>query len=248
MKLPRDVPVIAGRPFIELAPEISAAILRTVKAGWALALKSPDVNASAAEVPMTERLRDGMRSALNSGELPWDHRTMAVLQGAESRSRPDILRPDGRTDIPILWIEIFFRIGEHDPHAIIECKRIDGDDTHLCREYVVNGIDRFRTGKYAGNHAAGFMAGYLIAGDASAAARGVNRYLNAGHGNHAPHHDEKLKPSTLVAEPWAWASRHPRGAAPAVALHHAFLSCRDRARRSSAQARSLGLEPEGQRV
>ena len=222
MKLPRDVPVIAGRPFIELAPETSAAILRTVKAGWALALKSPDVNVGAAEVPMTERLRDGMRSVLNGSDLPWG-RTMVVLPGTESRSRPDVLLPDGRTDIPILWIEIFLRSGEHDPHAIIECKRIAGGDTYLCREYVVNGIDRFRTGKYAGNHAAGFMAGYLIAGDASAAARGVNRYLNAGHGNHAPRHDEKLKPSTLVAEPWAWESRHPREAAPTVVLHHAFL-------------------------
>ena len=70
MKLPRDVPVIAGRSFIDLAPETSAAILRTVRAGWALALKSPDVIAGTAEVPMTERLRDGMRSALNGGELP----------------------------------------------------------------------------------------------------------------------------------------------------------------------------------
>ena len=91
MKLPRDVPVTAGRPFIELAPETSTAILRTVEAGWALALKSPDVNAGAAEVPMTERLRDGMRSALNGGGLPWG-RTMVVLPGTESRSRPDVLR------------------------------------------------------------------------------------------------------------------------------------------------------------
>ena len=222
MKLPRDVSVIAGRPFIELAPETSAAILRTVEAGWTLASKSPDVNAGAAEVPMTERLRDGMRSVLNGGGLPWG-RTMVVLPGTESRSRPDVLLPDGRTDIPILWIGIFLRSGEHDPHAIIECKRIAGDDTHLCREYVLNGIDRFRTGQYAGNHSTGFMAGYLIAGDAGTAAHGVNRYLNAGHRNQEPRHDENLKSSTLVAEPWAWASRHPREAAPAVALHHAFL-------------------------
>ena len=223
MKLPRDVPVTAGRRRIDLHLEVLAAILHTVEAGWALALKSPDINADAAEVPMTERLRDGMRSALNGGELPWDHRTMAVLPGTESRSRPEVLRPDGRTDIPILSIEILFRFGEHDPHAIIECKRIAGNNTDLCRKYVVCGIDRFREGKYGGNHAAGFMAGYLIAGDASAAAHGVNRYLNAGHGSRAPRRDENLEPSILVAEPWAWTSRHPREAAPAVALHHAFL-------------------------
>ena len=172
---------------------------------------------------MTERLRDGMRSALNGGELPWG-RTMTVLPGTESRSRPDVLLPDGRTDIPILWIEIFLRSGEHDPHAIIECKRIAGDDSDLCSKYVVRGIDRFRTGKYAGNHAAGFMAGYLIAGDANTAAGGVNRYLNSIRKKHAPRRDENLKPSDLVSEPWAWVSRHPREAAASMALHHAFLS------------------------
>ena len=223
MKLPRDVPVIADRSFIELDSEISAAILRTVEAGWTLALKSLDVNGDAAEIPMTERLRNGMRSVLNGGGLPWS-RTMAVLPGTESRSRPDVLLPDGRTDIPILWIEIFLRSGEHDPHAIIECKRIAGDDPHLCREYVVHGIDRFRTGKYARNHADGFMAGYLIAGDASAAASGVNRYLNAIRKKHEPRRDENLKPSRLVSEPWAWVSHHPREATSAMALHHTFLS------------------------
>ena len=172
---------------------------------------------------MTERLRDGMRSALNGGGLPWG-RTLVVLPGTESRSRPDVLLPDGRTDIPILLIEIFLRSGEHDPHAIIECKRIAGDDSHLCREYVVHGIDRFRCGKYAGNHAAGFMAGYLIAGDANTAASGVNRYLNSIRKKHEPRRDENLKPSDLVSEPWAWVSRHPREAAPAMTLHHAFLS------------------------
>ena len=222
MTLPHDVPATAGRSWIDLAPEMSAAILRTVEAGWALASKWPDVNAGAAEVPMTERLRDSMRSALKGGALPWGRR-MAVWPGTESRSRPDLLRPDGQIDIPTLWIGLIDRFGGHEPHAIIECKRIAGDDRRLCREYVVNGIDRFQTGKYGGNHAAGFMAGYLIAGDASAAARGVNRRLNAGHRSHAPRRDENLEPSILVPEPWAWTSRHPRKAAPAVALHHAFL-------------------------
>lgn len=221
MKLPRDAPKVAGRTFIDLSSDISIAILQTVAAGWAQALKSSDVNADAGEVVMTERLREGMRTV--SDELPWGG-TMIVLDGMESRSRPEVLTPDGRTDISILWIEIFLRYREHVPHAIIECKRISGDDARLCREYVVNGIDRFRSGKYAANHAAGFMTGYLIAGAADEAARGVNRYLNAGRANREPRRDENLAPSTLVDEPWAWASRHPRAAAPAISVHHALLS------------------------
>ena len=218
MKLPFDGPATSGRQFINLGPDIASTILRTIEAGWVLALQSPDVNTSAGEVEITERLRDGMRQALNCerGELS---KTMVVLPGTESRSRPEVLIPDGRTDIPILWIEIFFRFGEHDPHAIIECKRIAGDNTDLCREYVVEGIDRFRTSKYSGNHSIGFMAGYLIAGDANAAALGVNRYLNSKSCR-----DETLKLSNLISESWAWGSCHPRTTNSPIKLHHAFLA------------------------
>ena len=221
MKLPHDVRTAAGRPFIDLGTETATAILRTIKAGWARAFSLPDVNAGAGEVKMNERLRDGMRDALDG--LPWGG-ALIVQAGTESRSGPDIVVPDGRTDIPIQSIDIFHRFREHDPHAIIECKRIVGTDARLCREYVINGIDRFRTGKYAANHATGFMAGYLIADDANAAAGGVNRYLNTGRANREPHRGESLVPSILIDESWAWTSRHPRTGTPEIDLHHAFLS------------------------
>ncbi len=218
MKLPLDGPATSDRQFINLGPDIASTILRTIEAGWILALQSPDVNTSAGEVEITERLRDGMRCALKSGRFSWS-KSMVVLPGTESRSRPEVLVPDGRTDIPILCIEIFLRFGEHDPHAIIECKRIAGNNTNLCREYVVEGIDRFRIGKYSGNHSIGFMAGYLIAGDVNAAALGVNRYLNS---KSCP--DETLKPSNLISESWAWRSCHPRTTNSSIELHHAFLA------------------------
>ncbi len=217
MRVPFDVPATNGRQFIDLAPEIATTILRTVEAGWKLASQSLDVNADAREVAITERLRDGMRSALNSGEFPWGQ-TMVVFPGTESRSRPDVLLPDGRTDIPILLIEIRLRFGEHDPHAIIECKRIAGGDSRLCREYVKEGIDRFRNGKYAGNHSTGFMVGYLVAGSAAAAVAGINHYLNSKR-----RLDEELKRSNLIDEPWVWRSSHRRSNTPPIEMHHAFL-------------------------
>ena len=124
MKLPRDVPATIGRRFINLQHKIVTAILRTVEAGWVRA--SPNVNADANEVVMTERLREGMRSALRG--TPWS-KNMIVLPGTESRSRQEVPLPDGLTDIPILLIQIFSRFGEHDPHAIIECKRIAGGNS-----------------------------------------------------------------------------------------------------------------------
>ena len=217
MKLPRDAPATIGRRFINLQHKIVTAILRTVEAGWALASQWPDVNADADEVVMTERLRDGMRDALNRGTFPRS-KTMIVLPGTESRSHQEIPLPDGRTDIPILLIEIRMRFGEHDPHAIIECKRIAGGNSRLCRKYVVAGIDRFQTGKYAGNHSTGFMVGYLIAGSASAAVNGINNHLNRKKRG-----TEHLERSTLIDEPWVWGSRHPRSNPPPIEIHHAFL-------------------------
>ncbi len=219
MSVPYGEPVAIGRQFINLKTDIATAILKTAEAGWVLALQSPGLSASANEVEITERVRDGMRCALGSGTLSWGG-TMIVSLGTESRSRPDILLPDGRTDIPIYLIEIFMRFGEHDPHAIIECKRIAGNDAHLCREYVKEGIDRFRTGKYSGNHSTGFMIGYLIASDATTAVTGINSHLNRKSRN-----KENLKPSGLIKEQWVWKSCHPRTQpAPTIALHHAFLS------------------------
>jgi hypothetical protein len=85
---------------------------------------------------------------------------MKAIPGTESRSNASVVLPDGRTDIPIFFIEVFFESQDHDPHAVVECKRIAAGDRRLCREYVVEGVDRFRIGKYGQNHAIGFMVGY----------------------------------------------------------------------------------------
>ncbi len=217
MRLPFDVTVVAGRQFINLWPEIATAILRTVKAGWTLALQSSQLSTGAGEVEITERLRDGMRNALDSGMLPW--KTMKVLPGAESSSRPDAPAPDGRIDIPIQLNEIFEHFRVHDPHANIECKRVSGGDAHLCREYVVEGIDRFQSGKYSGNHSTGFMVGYLIAGNAKSATIRINNGMNSRSRS-----AENLRPSNLIREPWVWESLHPRTTNSPIELHHAFLA------------------------
>src|SRR5688572_20333565 len=195
MRIPYEVPTAVGRDFDALAPDVAAAILLTLEAGWTYATSSPDVHAGAGEVTITERLRDGMREALKNS----NRKMLVVLAGAESRSRPDVVLPDGRTDIPILVFEIFLRFQNHDPHAIIECKRIAGGDAHLCREYVVEGIDRFKSGKYARSHTAGFMAGYLLTGDAAAAAASVNAYLSR-----KARREEHLALSGVLARPWLW--------------------------------------------
>ena len=218
MKIPHESQGVIGREFIALAEDVVAAILVTVREGWALAAIDAET-ALEGEVVMTERLRDGMRQALTSGTLVWG-KSLIVALGMESRSAPEIMTPDGRTDIPLYVLEVFLRLAEHDPHAIIECKRLDGSDTYLCREYVVAGVDRFCSGKYAENHASGFMAGYLLGGDAQSAAAGVNAYL--GRVKRA---DEQIVRSPVVDDPAFWRSEHARTVErPAIAIHHALLA------------------------
>ena len=212
---------VLGRQFIDIHDERSEAILQIVDAGWRLASTLPRVHDGAGEVEITECLRDGMRAALV--ERATDVcRKMTVLPGTESRSTTEVPMPDGRTDVPIFFSDIREDYNEHDPHAIVECKRVAGDRAGLCREYVVEGIDRFVTGKYAQNHAVGFMVGYLLSGDAGSAAAGINRHLARKR-----RQSEHLRLCGVSDGPWARSSRHPR-AAPAepIALHHAFFGVR----------------------
>lgn len=196
---------------------MGVALIRTVEAGWALALTRDEVTPDADEVTITECLRDAMRVALVQNRLPW-RRTMIVAPGTESRSQPGMTAPDGRTDIPLYLTKVFARSGEHDPHAIIECKRVVEGDARLAREYVREGIDRFRSGRYSGNHSRGFMVGYVLAGTPSGAVSDINAYLAR-----KARHTEALATSTLM--PAGWDSTHPRPADDStITLHHAMLA------------------------
>ena len=172
---------------------------------------------------ITERLRDGMREALRASDEPLAV-DMWVSPGTESRSTPNLLEPDGRTDIPIAFTSIREKLDEHDPHAIIECKRVADDSAHLGREYVKNGIRRFVKGakedarypRYAANHAVAFMAGYLLRGTTAGAVERINGYLGKL---------ERLGSPTVVKEDWVRTSVHRRNKPLSdITLHHAFLA------------------------
>lgn len=219
MRLPLGQSAAVGRRFIDLGPELTLAVIRTVEAGWPIALARPEVTIHADEVTITECLRDAMRAALIQHRFPW-RKTMIVAPGTESRSQPGMTVPDGRTDIPLFLTRVFVRSGEHDPHVILECKRVAVGDTTLTREYVVEGIDRFRTGKYAENHRRGFMLGYVLAGTPQDVVDGINAYLIG-----RSRRPETLLPSPAETTSVIWGSEHPRAAAGgSIALYHALLA------------------------
>ena len=162
-----------------------------------------------------------MRAALLQNRLPWA-KTMIVAPGTESRSVPQLTAPDGRTDIPLFLTNVFAKLREHDPHAIVECKRVAEGNTSLAREYVVEGVDRFKSGKYGENHSNGFMVGYVISGSRQGVVKGINAYLQ-GQSRIGEILDER--PARAVAN--CWISEHSRqpGKMP-IALHHSMLLVR----------------------
>ena len=215
-----SLPLDVGARFFDIGAERSSVILSILSTGWAHAMELQVVDARAGEVEITECLRSGMRRALNDRTEKWAKK-MTVLPGTESRSGAT-LQPDGRTDIPILLQELREAYGDHDPHAIIECKRVAGNDPALCRRYVVDGIDdRFISAKYAARHRVAFMAGYVLSGSVDAVTGRINRYLSR-RGRAA----ERLAACTALPATWARSSCHPRPSSdpPLIDLHHAFLT------------------------
>ena len=207
----------AGIQAIDLS-EWHEAIMRVLAEGWNRAAAYVERHAQADEVSITQCLRKGMREELKAATSDWCKR-ISILPGTESQSRSSPLKPDGLTDISVFLQDIRERYDEHDPHAIIECKRVTEHDATLCRLYVARGIDRFSTGQYAIKHRDGFMVGYVISGGIHGATAKINRRLSR-----KSRPKELLQQSNVVRAPWAWVSRHPR-AKPYVAieLHHSFF-------------------------
>ena len=192
-----------------LSTDAAVLVLRTIHDGWRVATAHSEFSGSAKETAMTHRLVNGMRQAADSfgPALP-----MRVLWGTEVHNES---RAVGLTDISI----IFDSFPGHDPHVVIECKRISGNAANLCRLYVTEGIDRFQSGeKYGMNHDTGFMVGYTVHDITSDAVAGINRYL----GRH-DRCDDRLAPSRLITDSWAQQSTHARVGREPVELHHAFL-------------------------
>ena len=212
--LPRDF----GPRCIDIGANLSVAVLLILCAGWKRVREQCEIDVHAGEVEITECLRTAMREALSDQIAKW-RKKITVLPGTESRSVSGTLTPDGRTDIPVFFQDIREAHDMHDPHAIIECKRVAGNDATLCRLYVVEGIDRFKKGKYAGQHFVGFMAGYVLSGNVDAATTRINKYLsNQGRDG------ESLMPCTVLSEAWARSSNHTRpGMLTLIDLHHGFL-------------------------
>lgn len=216
--LPSSKDILAAGT-LDIGRDRLATILQTIRRGWDRVRQLSEVRAGTPEVELNVWLRKGMTEAVEPRKRGPGPR-MRISMGTETLSDDSIRVPDGRVDIAIDFPAILEALQDHDPHAIIECKRVAGTDSRRCREYVTEGIDRFASGKYGGRHAVGFMVGYLESGTADLAAQGINRYLDF-RGRSTEH----LGPAVVLDADWARSSRHPRqGYAEPLDLHHAFLA------------------------
>ena len=70
--------VMPERQLLDIQPERCAFILELIEEGWKRASGCPEVNPTAGEVEMTERLRDSMREVLKGQVDSWGGRSMGV--------------------------------------------------------------------------------------------------------------------------------------------------------------------------
>ena len=210
-RLPDLMAAHPGGP-VSLADATIIAILRVIQLGWRAAadVAERDAVVLSRETPMTNRLRAGMRRVVDSSE---DLCPMRITPGTE------VIRSEDGPAVGLTDISIYLnRLEGHDPHAIIECKRVHVGDKDLCRLYVTQGVCRFRSGKYGADHAQDFMVGFLVQGDVGGAVAGINRYLTGRQCQ-----VDRLTDSDVLAESRVRQSRHTRQGLTRTTLHHTFL-------------------------
>ena len=215
-----------GREPLDLDPSLTILILRLIKKGWETACKDALIQGDCEEREMAECLLQGMRSHLKShpssakGEgVEW-RENITVARGTEVPPRSGHSGSPGIPDIAVYFHDIRIRKNYHDPHALIECKKISGSRAKLCRSYVVDGImDRFASGKYGADHSVGFMIGFLLHGSVPLAVERINGHVRCKLGP-----CEVLVPSDSRCSHSVHVSRHARPTLSSpVVVHHSFL-------------------------
>jgi len=161
-----------GPPRLLSRKDLINVILRLQFEGWQRALEHDSaLTPNCDETYMNGRLYQGMASVRSS--LGLTNVFIVETPGVRHQLKPPL--PEGEPDVIMLFAEF----GANEPHAIIECKRLDPleNPRRLRGEYVRSGIDRFIAGLYGTGHNIDFMVAYVLRGDGLAAMDDVNAHL-----------------------------------------------------------------------
>jgi hypothetical protein len=171
--IPFNAVASLGHPNLLSREDLVSVIVRLEFEGWRVALsRDSALTNGVSETYMNGRLFQGMRAVRNDLKLT----NIFLVEAPGVRSDEALATPDREPDVILLFAEF----GVNEPHAIIECKRLDPEESSrtLRREYVRSGVDRFISGAYGAGHDLDFMVGYLLQGDGPAAVADINAYLN----------------------------------------------------------------------
>ena len=162
-----------GPPSLLSRGDLIQVILRLQFEGWQCALSvDAGLTCDCSERYMNGRLYQGMLRLRNSLGLS----NVFIVEKPGVRANADAVQPDGEPDVIVLLAEF----GANEPHAIVECKRLDPVETpkRLRGEYFRSGMERFIRGRYGRGHDIDFMVAYVLSGDESAAMDDLNVYLH----------------------------------------------------------------------
>lgn len=200
--------------WLDLIASLVPQILRLVWSTWQT---MPTLAPDALEDPTTDELCRRLRDSRTAAELPIRIDIQMVELGTSADAE------QGRMDIvfsPLLPTEqVYF---------CLECKRLnvikEGTKKGLATEYVVHGMMRFITGRYASEVLEGGMLGYVLDGDVADATARVSAAVAARRVELGMESSGLLIRSAVLSEVEdAHETRHRRGAAEErFVIHHLF--------------------------
>jgi hypothetical protein len=224
----RGASIVGAAPKLLGFPTLVRTILELVYQGWVSALAAD----SALTPSQDERYMNGsLARGMNTARPTLGIENIWVIETPGERSHLDLVVPDRAPDVVLVIAEF----AEQSPHAIIECKRLDPDESpkQLRSEYVREGIDRFVGRQYGRALDLGFMAGYVLRGGGAAALADLNECLD-GIGRSSERLTGEVSYGTAAG--FIGCSAHVRGTDPVpFVLLHSFLPFR-----GSASATAFG--------
>jgi hypothetical protein len=134
--------------------DVVAVALSTALNAWNSVRASGRVSAKSRETQIAGELCSGMWDILEGQTEP----PLFRVEEEVGTRGPGARMPTGRVDIKIIG---GFRY--HD-FLLIECKRVRGDRRTLAKKYVLEGVMRFVSGRYAPGHPLGVLFGFVISG------------------------------------------------------------------------------------
>lgn len=201
--------------WLDLIASLVPQILRLVWSTWQT---MPALEPDALEDPTTDELCRRLRGSRTAAELPIRIDIQMVELGTSADAE------QGRMDIvfsPLVPTEqVYF---------CLECKRLnvikEGTKRRLATEYVIHGMMRFITGRYASEVLEGGMLGYVLNGDVADATARVSAAVAARQVELGMERPGLLLQSGVLSEvEYARETRHRRGAADEqFIIHHLFV-------------------------